>query len=155
MCAGDLKPENLLLEDTPHGPVLKIADFGLSALMRADSPAHTQHSQGGAKPLGLATSPPLNPMLSPGLRRLTSVVGSPHYVAPEVVQRAGSGYDGPKVDAWSVGVILYAMLAGNLPFGRDLLVCPRLPAFVGHVGSAAPTIFFCKRYSVQLDEGRL
>jgi serine/threonine protein kinase len=31
--SGDLKPENLLLADTPQGLVLKIADFGLSALL--------------------------------------------------------------------------------------------------------------------------
>ena len=30
---GDLKPENLLVTDTDAGPVLKIADFGLSALL--------------------------------------------------------------------------------------------------------------------------
>jgi serine/threonine protein kinase len=120
VCHRDLKPENLLLASTEEGATLKIADFGLSAVFLSNTQEDEKAADNGLS-----------------MRRLTSVVGSPHYVAPEILENSGcnSGYDGTKSDVWSLGVIMYAMLAGNLPFGKDLLHCKRFTKFSSWVQS--------------------
>nr|CCA22121.1 serine/threonine protein kinase putative [Albugo laibachii Nc14]CCA23387.1 serine/threonine protein kinase putative [Albugo laibachii Nc14] len=109
ICHRDLKLDNLILADEKDKSVLKIADFGLSAIV-----SKTRNGQ---------------PASNSNFRRLRSVVGSPYYVAPEVLNEAELGYDGTKADAWSIGVILHVMVAGVMPFGKDLLSCPRFACF--------------------------
>uniref|UniRef100_A0A1J3F8W6 non-specific serine/threonine protein kinase n=1 Tax=Noccaea caerulescens TaxID=107243 RepID=A0A1J3F8W6_NOCCA len=86
----DIKPENLLLDGNGD---LKVSDFGLSALM-------TPEQLGGRR----GSSDDL----------LHTRCGTPAYVAPEVLRN--KGYDGAMADIWSCGVVLYALLAGFLPF---------------------------------------
>ena len=45
---------------------------------------------------------------------LSTVCGSPHYASPEVIM--GQPYSGERVDVWSLGVLLYVMVTGRLPF---------------------------------------
>ncbi|KAF8702719.1 hypothetical protein HU200_032547 [Digitaria exilis] len=90
----DVKPDNVLLDLDPAGeapPRVRLADFGSAAWLGVEDGAARGTAEG--------------------------LVGTPHYVAPEVV--AGGEY-GEKVDVWSAGVVLYALLSGGaLPFGGE------------------------------------
>ena len=51
--------------------------------------------------------------------QLETFCGSPYYAAPEMI--TATPYTGPEVDVWSMGVILYGMVAGTLPFASSCM----------------------------------
>jgi cGMP-dependent protein kinase len=50
------------------------------------------------------------------ISRTFSIIGTPHYMAPEVI--SGKGYN-HLVDLWSVGICLYEFMCGYVPFGEE------------------------------------
>jgi len=82
----DLKPENILLKNEADISSVQIADFGFAKFLD-DDPEH---------------------LTSTGL-------GTFGYVAPEIIERKAR-YDGLLCDCWSMGVILYILIAGDAPF---------------------------------------
>merc|ERR1712032_916633 len=82
----DLKLENLMLKDNDvpvTNNTIKLIDFGLSQ------------------------------RFTPGIPSLTGIVGSPSFIAPEVL--SGKPYN-KECDVWSCGVIMYMLVSGTAPF---------------------------------------
>jgi serine/threonine-protein kinase len=89
----DIKPENLFLTKRRDGwATVKLLDFGISKIIDSE-------------------------MISTTLRRhvdTRDLLGTPHYMAPETVRASREA--GPRSDLWSMGVVLYELLSGKLPF---------------------------------------
>jgi serine/threonine-protein kinase len=84
----DLKPDNILLAPTLEGGVrVKLTDFGIARLLDGS---------------GMTTS--------------GAVLGTPNYMAPEVIEGARAT---PAADVYALGIVLYELLAGRPPFDDD------------------------------------
>ena len=84
----DIKPENVLVDK--YGRV-KIADFGIAKIL------------GQARPNGSLTGE-------------KGVIGTPHYMAPEQIEKPATVDH--RADIYSLGVVFYELLTGELPLGR-------------------------------------
>jgi len=111
----DLKPDNLFLARVPTGPdaaegeVCKVLDFGIAKLMHEEARIDSLETQAG------------------------TVFGTPRYMSPEQAQ--GADLDA-RSDLYSLGVILFQMLAGRPPFVDDDAVV----VMARHIENDAPGI---------------
>lgn len=118
----DIKPDNVMIR---RDRIVKVLDFGLAKLTGSDSRS-------------LVTEDPTKVLVhsEPGV-----VMGTANYMSPE--QARGVEVDG-RTDIWSLGVILYEMTTGRLPFDGDTptdvlsLIMQREPAPIARYAPGAP-----------------
>ncbi|HET7218332.1 MAG TPA: protein kinase, partial [Vicinamibacterales bacterium] len=97
----DLKPENILLPG--GGAPAKVLDFGVAKLVEEERPIE---ADSGATDMHTA------------LTAAGMIVGTPAYMAPEQFKAVPAD---ARTDVFSLGVVAYEMLSGDLPFGRGTL----------------------------------
>ncbi len=98
MVHRDIKPENIVLVQAAEGEKAKVLDFGIARV-----------KEGGRK----------NEAKGVDLTGGGFVVGTPRYISPEQAQgKRGDDLDG-RSDLYSLGIVMYQMLTGTVPFKSD------------------------------------
>ncbi|KAI4347283.1 hypothetical protein L6164_008105 [Bauhinia variegata] len=110
----DLKPDNLLIAHDGH---IKLTDFGLSKVGLINSTDDLSGPAVSGTSLLVEDDPQLSTSEHQRERRKKrSAVGTPDYLAPEILLGTSHGYT---ADWWSVGVILFELLVGIPPFNAE------------------------------------
>src|SRR5438128_11381688 len=109
----DLKPSNVLVEEVDHKAVPKIIDFGLAKATGQRLTAITMFTEAGG------------------------VLGTPDYMSPEQADRNERNID-IRTDVYSLGVILYELLVGALPFGSQELREAGMEAMLRKISQQEP-----------------
>jgi len=89
----DIKPDNIFLHAGETGEIIKVVDFGIAKFFAREEAPEMQ-----------------------GMTETGVILGTPDYMSPE--RLSGGRYDG-RSDVYSVGVLLFQMLTGQLPFKLD------------------------------------
>ena len=113
----DIKLENCLIdisdpESAKDGGNFLHCDFGLAVFTANDMRSNS--SDPFERVAAAAASPPISPSDA-----ATSIAGSLQYASPELIL-SPAGFLSPVVDVWAFGVVIYALLVGDLPFQHML-----------------------------------
>lgn len=138
----DVKLENCLLDPQDDGSYnLLVCDFGMSDYINLDEEHENSRRQnrpigpstysstlrgGSTTANGTATPVPSTPSSQGGSMKRDNL-GSLPYAAPELLSTSEPIYH-PSVDIWSFGVVVYALLVGNLPFTHSFV--PKLRGLI-------------------------
>ena len=92
----DLKPGNVMITTIDDQPVAKVIDFGIAKAIEQPLTERTFFTEHGR------------------------LMGTPEYMSPEQASMDGKEID-TRTDVYSLGVLLYELISGTLPFDRDLM----------------------------------